>query len=398
MAVFRNVQVSFWQDVKVMEEMTPEDKYFYLYLLTNPNTTQIGIYPLTKKQMAFDTGYSLESIQSLLKRFESDYQVIKYNHKTREIVLLNWGKYNLNRGGKPIEDCVQKELMEVKDKMLIQSAIPNVKSERIQSLFIACVKCTPSDKYHEPSDDTLEDTTHNMVHDTSHDTSTIRPRHVDDTYHDTSTTRPRHVHDTYHDTSTIRPRHVHDTYHDTSTIRGQEEEEKEKEKEKEIKDKDQPTGRSSLSASFEQFWSIYPKKVGKQRAFSCWQQRIKETASDQLITAAENYAQHCKSKGIAPDYIKHPNTFLSAKKDYLDWLESPKLDNITPFPTRNTRENELEQQRIHQRDKEIAANQFWHAGFKLREHGHLFEPWFQSGASAEELEQLKSAFLKQDCG
>jgi predicted phage replisome organizer len=174
---------------------------------------------------------------------------------------------------------------------------------------------------------------------------------------------------------------------------------KEEEREKEIKDKDQPVSRStSYTESFEQFWSIYPKKVGKQRAFSSWQQRTKETTPNELITAAQNYAKHCKSKGIAPDYIKHPNTFLSPKKDYLDWLEAPKQDNITPFPIRNTRENELEQQRIHQRNKEIAANQFWNAGFKLGEHGHLFEPWFQNGAYEEELEQLKRDFLKQDCG
>ena len=44
MAMFRKVHTEFWTDPKVLEEMTPEDKYFMLYLLTNPNTTQIGIY------------------------------------------------------------------------------------------------------------------------------------------------------------------------------------------------------------------------------------------------------------------------------------------------------------------------------------------------------------------
>ncbi len=69
MAKYRQVHTTFWQDPKVLEEMTPEDKYFYLYLLTNPNTTQIGVYQITKKQMAFDLGYSTESINSLLHRF-----------------------------------------------------------------------------------------------------------------------------------------------------------------------------------------------------------------------------------------------------------------------------------------------------------------------------------------
>ena len=38
MAIYRNVQLSFWTDNKVEDDFTPEDKYFYLYLLTNPQT------------------------------------------------------------------------------------------------------------------------------------------------------------------------------------------------------------------------------------------------------------------------------------------------------------------------------------------------------------------------
>ncbi|EKN69951.1 DnaD domain-containing protein [Neobacillus bataviensis LMG 21833] len=58
MAKYRMVRTDFWKNPVVSEEMTPEDKYFYLYLLTNPHTTQIGIYKIAKKQMAFNLGYS----------------------------------------------------------------------------------------------------------------------------------------------------------------------------------------------------------------------------------------------------------------------------------------------------------------------------------------------------
>ncbi|WP_353479379.1 hypothetical protein [Priestia megaterium] len=115
--------------------MTPEDKFFYLYLLTNPNTKQIGVYTITKKQMAFDMGYSIETINSLIKRFENEHKVIKYNTETREIALLNWGKYNLNRGGKPVLDCVAKELGEVKDLQLLVEVANSIKNISILELF-----------------------------------------------------------------------------------------------------------------------------------------------------------------------------------------------------------------------------------------------------------------------
>ena len=66
MAKYRYVYTEFWNDPDVMETFTPEDKLFYLYLLTNNNTSQVGVYQITKKQMAFELGYSLETINSLL--------------------------------------------------------------------------------------------------------------------------------------------------------------------------------------------------------------------------------------------------------------------------------------------------------------------------------------------
>lgn len=135
MAKFRHVQISFWQDPKVLEEMTPEDKYFYIYLLTNPNTTQIGVYQVTKKQMMFEIGYSIESVNSLIERFQNMHKLIKYNPNTREIAILNWGKYNLIKGGKPILDCVQKELNEVKDISLLSEMVDKIPNESIRQLF-----------------------------------------------------------------------------------------------------------------------------------------------------------------------------------------------------------------------------------------------------------------------
>lgn len=120
MAKYRHVQTSFWSDARVSEEMTPEDKYFYLYLLTNEHTNQIGVYQITRKQMAFELGYSIESAKALLDRFINHHDLVVYNEETRELCILNWGKYNLNKGGKPIEDCIKKELKSIKDLSLVR--------------------------------------------------------------------------------------------------------------------------------------------------------------------------------------------------------------------------------------------------------------------------------------
>ncbi|MCM3568106.1 DnaD domain protein [Neobacillus mesonae] len=135
MAKFRMVRTEFWKNPMVLEEMTPEDKYFYLYLLTNPNTTQIGIYQITKKQMAFDLGYSIESVQSLMERFIEHHKLIRYNTETRELAIKNWGKDNLYKGGKPVMDCIRSELKDVEDHSLIQYVSESIQRQEFRSLY-----------------------------------------------------------------------------------------------------------------------------------------------------------------------------------------------------------------------------------------------------------------------
>ena len=97
LAIYRNVQLSFWTDNKVEDDFTPEDKYFYIYLLTNPQTNICGCYEVSFNQMTRQTGYNKETILRLIERFENVHKVIKYNAETKEILLINWYKYNWSK-------------------------------------------------------------------------------------------------------------------------------------------------------------------------------------------------------------------------------------------------------------------------------------------------------------
>lgn len=94
MAIYRSIQMSFWTDTKITDDFTPEDKYFYLYLFTNPHTNLCGCYEISLKQMSNETGYSKDTIERLIKRFSDDHKVAFYSADTKEMLLLNWHKYN----------------------------------------------------------------------------------------------------------------------------------------------------------------------------------------------------------------------------------------------------------------------------------------------------------------
>lgn len=80
--------------------------------MTNSKTSQSGIYELPLRVIEMDTGYNRETVEKLLERF-ADYGKIYYNKKTKEIMLINWLKFNAITNMN-IEKCVLKEIQNIK--------------------------------------------------------------------------------------------------------------------------------------------------------------------------------------------------------------------------------------------------------------------------------------------
>lgn len=119
MGIKRIVDTDFWTDDKVLDEFSIDDRLFMLYLMTNPHTTQLGIYKVNMKYMVIETGFSKDVLNVLIERFERNYGIIKYSNKTKEIAIKNYLKYSIVKGGAPVRDCLVKEIKAVKNKQLI---------------------------------------------------------------------------------------------------------------------------------------------------------------------------------------------------------------------------------------------------------------------------------------
>lgn len=115
MATYRQVKLSFWTDPLVSDNFSAEDKYFFLYLLTNLHTNLCGCYEVSKTQVAKEMGYSEETINSVIDRFENKYNLIRYDKKTYELLILNWSKHNWTESPK-FRKLIEKEIESIKDK------------------------------------------------------------------------------------------------------------------------------------------------------------------------------------------------------------------------------------------------------------------------------------------
>lgn len=117
MAVFRMFYINFWRDAFIVE-LTPEEKYFYIYTMTNPNTNQCGIYQISKKTMSFETGFDEAEVDNLLNKL-TQCGYIEYCESSREIMITNWIKENFINSPNNIKS-LNGELKKVINKDFLQ--------------------------------------------------------------------------------------------------------------------------------------------------------------------------------------------------------------------------------------------------------------------------------------
>lgn len=125
MASTRYVTTSFWEDAKVQENATPEDRYFMLYLLTNPHTNQLGCYEITQRTISYETGYTRETVDRLLSRMNRILNFIDYDEETNEILITNWHKYNWTTSEK-VKNHLLKDIPRIKSKKLLEKIKKNI--------------------------------------------------------------------------------------------------------------------------------------------------------------------------------------------------------------------------------------------------------------------------------
>ena len=117
MAIFRKIHTQFWSD-PFIQSLSPEKKYFFLYLLTNEKTRQCGIYEISKRHISYDTGYTIDTVSILLEYFISEKKIM-FSESTNEIAIKNWNKFNGSRSPK-VQTLINEEIAKVKNKQLIQ--------------------------------------------------------------------------------------------------------------------------------------------------------------------------------------------------------------------------------------------------------------------------------------
>ena len=89
MSSHRYVATCFWDDAWI-QELEPDEKLLYMYLLTNSLTNIAGVYKITSRRMSFDTGIDKARLAEILSSFE---EARKAAFVEEYIILPNWPKH-----------------------------------------------------------------------------------------------------------------------------------------------------------------------------------------------------------------------------------------------------------------------------------------------------------------
>ena len=85
----RYINTKFWTDNYIVE-LDPIEKLLFIYLLTNPLTSIAGIYEISLRQIAFDTGIDRDMVKRILGRFKTDKRI---DYMDGWIIIKNFLKH-----------------------------------------------------------------------------------------------------------------------------------------------------------------------------------------------------------------------------------------------------------------------------------------------------------------
>jgi len=89
MAQKRFINTHFWDDSYIVD-LDPIEKLLFMYCLSNPLTNIAGIYEITARKIAFDTGIDKDMVLKILGRFQDDGKMV---YKDDYLIIINFVKH-----------------------------------------------------------------------------------------------------------------------------------------------------------------------------------------------------------------------------------------------------------------------------------------------------------------
>lgn len=305
----RLIDTELWNNEQIVEEFTCDDKYFWLYLLTSPHGSICGVMRYSPAIIGRDMGLHKDTIENLVYRFENNYKLIVVDKETKELLILNWYKWNWSTSGKLLQSVLN-------SKETIKSAfIQELVQERID--FVTGKTDRVSIPYVYPTISNTITNTNNIENSICKENYNKRNENVVQSSFLETDENP--VQNEKVDLETETPTST------TSLIANNEKQELQQEANK----SDERTDYDKIIDYFEKTWCIYPRKEGKVQAKTTFTHKVFDKDEEiSRILARRVY----KSLERQIQAWQNENNGAGRDKQYIPFFSSWLNDNFEDVP------------------------------------------------------------------
>lgn len=259
--MYRTIDTRFWSDPKI-RKLSIDARHLFFYLITNQHTHVSGIYYLPRATVTHETYFPKGKLDTLCDTLTSA-GLVGFDTENDLVWVKNMMKYQGR--GKKNNISAARHVETLHKSLLINEfldAYPEVEKEVADTLSIRSPKKSV-------------DATQEQEQEQELNTNTARAQHP-------------------------------------VGVNGRQKEENPKE------GSNGHARARKYDETFETFWQVYPRKIEKAAAFKEWQLALERATAEQIIAAAEAFAQSDVGRG-SPRFILYPERWLKRDK----WTDDP---------------------------------------------------------------------------
>lgn len=132
----RTLKSCIWSDAK-FEEMTQTEKLFYILIHCGEESSDVSLFHLSIKRIAYHLGITVEEVKALIKKF-TEMDLIQYNETNQEILVIDYMYHNPCRGGLKYENYL-KDLKKIKSIELLERLVEVAKNYPVTIGFLSAL-------------------------------------------------------------------------------------------------------------------------------------------------------------------------------------------------------------------------------------------------------------------
>ena len=136
-SMYRNITTGLWTSHKYFRDLSPMERYIYIYLLSCTFTSELSLFPLPIDLQPAILKLEIDKFMDAFRKLESK-GIIFYDEEHEEVLVAHYFDNHTPNAGITYE-MYRNDLMEIKSEKLVDRLVEIAKNYKISLAFYAAL-------------------------------------------------------------------------------------------------------------------------------------------------------------------------------------------------------------------------------------------------------------------